>query len=59
MKEFACGDVVPGCSAVFDGEDDDAILQQVAVHAQAEHGLSEISPQLVDEVRSKVRAAAY
>ena len=54
MKEFACGAVVPGCVAVFQGEDDDAILAQVAAHARDDHGMTEVPDELVDQVRAKI-----
>lgn len=57
MKQFACGDVVPGCDAVFVGADDAVILGQVAGHASADHGLVEISDELVGAVRASIRAA--
>ena len=54
MKEFACGAVVPGCVAVFRGEDDDAILAQVATHARDDHGMAEVPDSLVVQVREKI-----
>jgi len=57
MKEFACGDVVPGCSATFLGPDDGSILEQVGRHAGRDHGLAEVGPDLVAAVREKIRAA--
>ena len=54
MKTFACGDVVPGCSTTFTGPDDDAVLAQVAAHAAADHGLTDVSPELVAAVRSAI-----
>jgi predicted small metal-binding protein len=50
MKTFACGAVVPGCTATFEAENDDGILEQVAVHAREEHGLSEVPDELVRQV---------
>jgi predicted small metal-binding protein len=55
MKEFSCGAVVPGCSAVFHAQDDNGILEQVAVHARDDHGLETVSPELVDAVRANIR----
>lgn len=55
MKEFSCGDVVPGCKAKFRAASDDEILQSVAQHAHDEHGLSEVSPELVAAVREHIR----
>lgn len=54
MKQFACGDVVPGCQSAFVGADDEAILSQVAAHARADHGLSEIPDSLVQQVRDHI-----
>ncbi|MBS3940308.1 MAG: DUF1059 domain-containing protein [Actinobacteria bacterium] len=54
MKQFACGDVVPGCQSAFVGADDDAILAQVATHARADHGLTEIPDSLVQQVRDRI-----
>jgi predicted small metal-binding protein len=58
MKEFACGDVVPGCSATFLAPDDGSILEQVGRHAAADHGIPDVSPDLVSAVRSHIRPAA-
>jgi predicted small metal-binding protein len=58
MKEFACGDVVPGCSATFLGPDEGSILEQVGRHAGRDHGLDEVGPELVTAVRERIRPAA-
>ena len=54
MKRFACGDVVPGRQARFSGDSDDAIVAQVAVHARHDHGLEELTPDLVASVRAAI-----
>lgn len=54
MKEFSCGAVVPGCSAVFHAADDDGILAQVATHARDDHGMDAVPAELVDQVRSHI-----
>ncbi len=51
MKNFRCGDVVPGCTRAFTGTEED-ILTQVALHASADHGLAEVPAALVVQVRS-------
>lgn len=51
MKQFACGEVVPGCTAVFEGVDEEAILSQVAVHAAKDHGMIAIPASVVELVR--------
>jgi predicted small metal-binding protein len=53
MKQFACGDVVPGCSRTFRGSEDE-ILQAVGQHAQHDHGMTAIPDGLVAQVRSRI-----
>ena len=43
MKTFACGDVIPGCGARFTAADEDGIFAQVAGHAAADHGVTDIT----------------
>jgi len=50
MKEFSCGDVVPGCAAKFHGSSNDEILAAVAAHAKRDHGLASVSAELVSQV---------
>ena len=57
MKNFRCGDVVPGCTRTFTGTEDD-ILTQVARHARADHGLVDIPAELVGQVRSAMTPVA-
>jgi predicted small metal-binding protein len=57
MKNFRCGDVVPGCTRAFFGTDDD-ILAQVAGHAHADHGLTDIPAELVAQVRAAMTPVA-
>ena len=54
MKTFACGDVVPGCTAHFTAADEAAVLGLVAAHAGADHGLATVSPELVSAVRAAI-----
>ena len=54
MKEFSCGAVVPGCSARFEGDSEEDILQQVAVHARDAHGMEEVPPDVVQQVRQGI-----
>lgn len=54
MKEFSCGQVVPGCEAKFSAESEQELLQQVATHAREDHGMEEIPSGLVDQVRAGI-----
>jgi predicted small metal-binding protein len=54
MKHFACGDVVPGCTAEFEGNTDEDILSLVGAHAVADHELATVPPELVGAVRAAI-----
>ncbi len=58
MKQFSCGDVVPGCKAVFQAEDESGILAQVAHHASHDHGMTSVPAELVQQVRGQIREVA-
>lgn len=54
MKEFVCGELVPGCDEVLTGDSDEQILEKVAVHAREAHGMDEVPPDVQDSVRAKI-----
>jgi predicted small metal-binding protein len=56
MKTFACGDVIPGCSARFSAADEGGILAQVAGHAADDHGVTDVTPELVAAVRQHIHS---
>ncbi|MHA3947947.1 DUF1059 domain-containing protein [Cellulomonas bogoriensis] len=53
MKTFRCGDLVPGCTQTFRGTPEE-ILTGVGGHARADHGMTEIGPDLVAAVRDRM-----
>jgi predicted small metal-binding protein len=55
MKEFACGQVVPGCDAKVQGETEDEVLAGVAAHAREAHGMDEVPPEVVEQVKAGMR----
>ena len=57
MKQFACGDVVPGCRSVFRGTEDE-ILAAVAGHADGDHGMTTMPESLVQQVRDHMTVDA-
>jgi predicted small metal-binding protein len=57
MKEFACGSVVQGCTATFSAASEEEILAQVAEHARVDHGIDEVTPELVAQVRANIHDA--
>ncbi|QYF73055.1 DUF1059 domain-containing protein [Cryobacterium sp. PAMC25264] len=54
MKSFACGDVVPGCAASWVSSTDDEILVLVAQHAATAHGITTVTPELVESITNRI-----
>ena len=54
MKSFACGAVVPNCTASFTGETEGDILAQVAEHARVDHGMTDVPTEVVAQVRAHI-----
>jgi predicted small metal-binding protein len=57
MKQFRCGELIPGCEAAFQGETEDEVLAQVGAHARDEHGMDEVPPEVVDRIRASMSEA--
>jgi predicted small metal-binding protein len=54
MKEFRCAELVPGCDWRVEGESENEILEEVAVHAREAHGMDEVPPEVADTVRTSI-----
>ncbi len=52
--KLACGDVMPGCTARFESDDQDQLLAQVARHAREEHQIEVITPEIRQTVLDRV-----
>lgn len=50
-----CRDVGYDCDGVVQAETQEELLQQVAAHAQSVHGLQEVTPEVVEKVKSVIR----
>ncbi|MCC7104726.1 MAG: DUF1059 domain-containing protein [Chloroflexi bacterium] len=57
-KIIECANVDPssGCQHVIRGETDEEVLQNAAVHAK-EHGIRDVTPEFIAQVRSAIREA--
>lgn len=55
MKQFHCGDVVPGCKAVFEAESEALLFAGIQEHARKDHGMKEIPQALVEQIRTHIR----
>jgi predicted small metal-binding protein len=54
MKEFRCGELVPGCGVALRGESENEILERIAAHARDDHGMYEVPPEIVDRIRARI-----
>ena len=54
MKQFNCGDVVPGCQWVGQNEVDEELWGEIADHAREAHGMHEVPPEVLDQIRDAI-----
>jgi predicted small metal-binding protein len=54
---LACGDAMPGCSARSEEDDRERILELVAVHAQEAHGVSDVTPEMLEAIGAHIVSA--
>lgn len=54
-KKISCADVVPGCKFHAEAGSEEQLLKQVAEHAASEHGVKEVTPDLLARVKSVIR----
>ena len=55
VKVLNCAEVVPGCAHTMQGETEDEVMKQASAHAAAEHGMTDISPELAEKVRASIK----
>jgi predicted small metal-binding protein len=54
---LSCGDAVPGCSARFEDDSRERILEQVVAHARNDHGVTDVSPDMLAAIDGNIRTA--
>lgn len=55
MKQFNCGDVVPGCQWVGRREADEELWKEIASHARDTHGMHDVPPEVADAIRDAIK----
>ena len=55
-KHLRCRDVGLDCDYEVRGRSEDEVLQRAAAHAQRDHGIQEITPDLESRVRAAIRS---
>jgi predicted small metal-binding protein len=56
-RVLRCGELFAGCSIEARGETDEEILKQAVVHAQRDHGVTEIDAATLAKVKAAIRPA--
>lgn len=54
---LSCGDSMPGCSARFEEDSRELILEQVSVHAREVHGVTEVTPEMLEAIGANIVSA--
>jgi predicted small metal-binding protein len=55
--ELACGDIMEGCEARFQGDTEEEVLDQAGRHAADAHGMTEVTPEVTTALRAAMRPA--
>ena len=54
MKQFRCGDVVPGCQWVTRNDDEQDLFDEIHSHARDAHGMDVVPPEVVDAIHAVI-----
>ena len=54
MKQFRCGDVVPGCQWVTRNENEKELFEDIHSHARDTHGMDVVPPEVVDAINDVI-----
>jgi predicted small metal-binding protein len=52
--EFRCGDVIPGCPTVIEGNDDKEVMAKASEHAKNAHSMPTITPEIAAKVHKAI-----
>ena len=53
-KHISCAHIVPECTFTASAATEEELLQKVAAHAAHDHGITEVTPELVEKVKSVI-----
>ncbi|MFQ5677826.1 MAG: DUF1059 domain-containing protein [Gemmatimonadota bacterium] len=54
-KRLECSDVGMDCDFSAWGENEEELLELVALHAREAHGIDELTPELLEKLRGAIR----
>jgi predicted small metal-binding protein len=53
--KLSCGDAVPGCSARFEEDSRELILEKVSAHARNDHGVAVVTQEMLDAMAANIQ----
>ena len=54
MKQFRCGDVVPGCQWETRNDNETELFEDISSHARETHGMDEVPPEVVAQIQAVI-----
>jgi predicted small metal-binding protein len=54
-KHIACDDIVRGCGFTATATSEDELMKQVTRHAECDHGVKEVTPELAAKVKAAIK----
>lgn len=55
--KISCADIVPGCAFTAEAGSEAELLQKVATHAGHDHGIKEVTPEVLAKVKAAIKEA--
>jgi len=55
-KHIACADVVPDCTFTASAATEEELLKKVIAHAKHAHGITEVTPDLAEQVKAAIKS---
>jgi predicted small metal-binding protein len=54
---LSCGDAMPGCSARFEEDSRERVLELVTQHAREDHGVTDVTPEMLEAIGANIVSA--
>ena len=54
-KQISCNDIVVGCGYTATAASEDELMQKVATHAEHDHGVKDVTPELAARVKAAIK----
>lgn len=58
MKEFKCGQLVPGCNWHTHAEDEAEIVRRASAHLRSAHGEDHVRENMIEQIKKRIHEVA-